>query len=104
MAAKVIYFYDPKTRVLDHSQLIDSEVALPDNSTDVRPADGLYTPITLNADGLAWSGVTREEWLAAQPAQPAPTPTAEQQMINALGLQIGQLTAELAAQKNGGAE
>lgn len=99
MAAKLIYFYDDQKH-LDHSELVDETAVVPTGATDIRPADGLYEPLTFT--GTEWVGVTREEWLANSPEQPAPVPTAEQQMINALGQQVAALTAQLAAQ--GGAE
>lgn len=102
MAVKVIYFFDATTKQFDHSELVDSSVTIPENATDIRPADGLYTPLTFN--GTEWTGSTREAWLAAQPAPVAPTPTAEQLMINSLGQQVAALTAKLAAQTTGGAE
>lgn len=102
MAVKVIYFFDATTKQFDHSELVDSSVTIPENATDIRPADGLYTPLTFN--GTEWTGSTREAWLAAQPAPVAPvapTPTAEQLMINSLGQQVAALTAKLATQSGG---
>lgn len=91
MAVKVIYFYDATTKQFDHSELVDSSVTIPANATDIRPADGLYTPLTFT--GTEWTGSTREAWLAAQPAPVAPTPTAEQLAIAALTQQVVKLSA-----------
>lgn len=76
---KLIYFYNDQ-RQLDHSELVDDDYQLPANATDIRPADGLYEPLSFT--GTEWVGVTREEWLANQP-EPEPTQPTEQDKINA---------------------
>ena len=76
---KLIYFYNDQ-RQLDHSELVDDDYQLPANATDIRPQDGLYEPLTFT--GSAWTGVTREEWLANQP-EPEPVEPTEQDKINA---------------------
>lgn len=76
---KLIYFYNDQ-RQLDHSELVDDDYQLPANATDIRPADGLYEPLTFT--GSAWTGVTREEWLANHP-EPEPIEPSEQDKINA---------------------
>lgn len=76
---QLIYFYNDQ-RQLDHSELVDDDYQLPANATDIRPADGLYEPLSFT--GTDWVGVTREEWLANQP-EPEPTQPTEQDKINA---------------------
>lgn len=47
--------------------------------TTVRPKDGLYKP---RFNGTDWeSSITEEEFLAQQPKQPDPKPTATQQLV-----------------------
>jgi len=120
MMKRVIYFYNAQTKVFDHSEiLMDDKAPVPTTGTNkagealgvttVKPADGLYTPIIWN--GNAWLGTDEKTWQsqqeerqADQKANPA-APTAEQQMINALGLQVASLQATVTklTTTNGGA-
>ena len=39
-----------------------SEQDMPENSTLIPPADGLYQPRRFDPETETWSGATREEW------------------------------------------
>lgn len=54
-------------------------VTIKADQTTVRPKEGLYDP---RFNGTDWeSSITEEEWLAKQPKQPDPKPTATQQLV-----------------------
>lgn len=58
-----------------------SEVAtfeLPENSTEIKPTDGLYEPISF--DGKAWVGVGEAEWLAENPQDIAKEESLDERM------------------------
>lgn len=86
-----LYFYDDN-KAYDHSQVYtdDTQVPspLPANVTTVAPEQGLYG--TPKWSGTTWVGITREEWLAQQPATPV-SPTTDQQFQAQLALQMATL-------------
>lgn len=111
---KAIYLYDTTSREFKGSKTIDDDNYVAQaGETEIKPTDGLYEPVTWN--GSTWVGTDKEVWQAAQDAEQAellkehpelaPQPTAEQQMINALGLQIVSLQATVTklTTANGGA-
>lgn len=88
----ILYFYDDN-KAYDHSQVYidDTQVPnpLPANATTVAPEQGLYG--TPKWTGTTWVGITREEWLAQQPAATPVAPTIEQQLQSQLALQMATL-------------
>lgn len=105
---RVVYFYNLGTRVFDHSEvLMDDKAPVPTTGTNaagealgvttIKPADGLYSPITIDLAKGAWFGVTREEYLASLPKPEPVTPTAEQENQAAMLLQLAQIKTDQAA-------
>lgn len=106
---KVVYLYD-SSNTFTGSKLVDDNYVIQASETEVKPVDGLYTPITWN--GTAWVGTDEKTWQAQQEAERQAnqkanpvTPSSEQQMINALGLQFASLQATVTklTTTNGGA-
>lgn len=98
--AKAIYTFDA-SNTFTGSKLVDDSYKLQSGETEVKPADGLYTPITWN--GTTWVGTDQVTWQAAQDAVQAEylkanpvTPSAEQLAINTLGQTLASVTAQLA--------
>lgn len=97
--SKAVYTWDSDNH-LDKIKLVNDDYKLEGNETFTKPEDGLYEPITHTGvyPNDTWSGVTKEEWEAAQPkidVQPSP-----QQVLNAqLTTQLAQLKADSEAQK-----
>lgn len=66
--------------------------------TTVRPKDGLYKP---RFTGTDWeSSITEEEFLAQQPKQPDPKPTATQQLVMSQQASITQLEQTVMKQQS----
>lgn len=91
MAQKQIYFFDTQKH-FDHSELVAADAVVPTNATDIKPADGLYEPLTFT--GSEWTGVTREEWLDNRPDEDPVEPTDQEQVIAKLTKQLAQATAQ----------
>lgn len=91
---KAVYSWD-KDNHLDTINLVEDDYQLAPSETFTKPEDGLYEPISWT--GSAWVGVSKEEWEAAQP-QRTVEPSAGEQALNALGLQIAQVQKTQAAQ------
>ncbi|KRM08908.1 hypothetical protein FD16_GL002215 [Paucilactobacillus suebicus DSM 5007 = KCTC 3549] len=79
---------------------MDDSYTLQSGETEVKPVDGLCTPITWN--GTAWVGTDQATWQAAQDAAQAEylkanpvTPSAEQLAINTLGQALASVSAQL---------
>lgn len=93
---KVMYTYRSDTHDFIFKNVADDYV-LKANETFVAPKNGIKLPVTF--DGTQWIEATDEQRQAAFDAANAssynPGPTAEQQMINALGLQVATLTATI---------
>lgn len=87
---KAVYSWD-KDKHLDTINLVDDDYQLEPNETFTKPDDGLYEPISWT--GSTWVGVSKEEWEAAHP-QHAVEPSAGEQALNALGLQVASLITE----------
>lgn len=93
MAIKGIYYADPTTHEFTHSDIVDDDYQLQANETFENPT-GKREPAKLV--GTSWQDATEEEhaaWVKQQeedfqrlhPNLAPAGPTAEQQMINALG-------------------
>lgn len=90
---QVIYLFDrTKHNLFMYPTLLEDGQAMPDNATDVVCPNGLFEPC-FDETGKKWVGISQEEWEAKHPQQPA-QPAADAQAMNALGLQVAQLTAE----------
>ncbi|MDP5372521.1 hypothetical protein QU585_10165 [Lactiplantibacillus plantarum] len=85
---KILYFWDSNFKLVNsifYQNEEDMPSPMPSNATSVAPADGLYEP---SWNGSAWVGITREEWLAQQPAATPATPTTDQKFQAQLALQM----------------
>lgn len=90
---QVIYLFDrTKHNLFMYPTLLEDGQAMPDNATDAVCPNGLFEPC-FDETGKKWVGISQEEWEAKHPQQPA-QPAADAQAMNALGLQVAQLTAE----------
>lgn len=88
---QVIYLFDrAKHNLLMYPALLEDGQAMPDNATDVVCPNGLFEPC-FDETGKKWVGISQEEWEAKYPQQTA-QPAADAQAMNALGLQVAQLT------------
>lgn len=88
----VIYRYDASTKKLTGTDVVADDYELKENETTVVCPNGLYEPC-FDEQAQTWKGITKEEWEAKHPQQPA-QPTDGAQAMNALGLQVSSLTAE----------
>lgn len=88
----VIYRYNASTKKLTGTDVVADDYELKANETTVVCPDGLYEP-SFDEAAQTWKGITKEEWEAKHPQQPA-QPTAGAQAMNTLGLQVAQLIAE----------
>lgn len=93
----VIYRYNASTKKLTGTDVVADDYELKANETTVVCPDGLYEP-SFDEAAQTWKGITKEEWEAKHPQQPA-QPTDGAQAMNALGLQVAQLTADSKALK-----
>ncbi|WP_035456929.1 hypothetical protein [Loigolactobacillus coryniformis] len=106
---KAIYLYDKTSREFQGSKLVDDDYVAAAGETEIKPADGLYEPVTFPTDdATAWVGTDQAVWQAAQDAayqeylkehpEAAPQPTAEQQALTALAQQIADNDTNTATQ------
>ena len=89
---KELYFYDKTTKEFLGSNVVADDYIVSDGETEIKPADGLYDPITF--DGTKWNGTDQAVWQAAQDAKQAeflkthpelaPQSTSEQQQLSEL--------------------
>lgn len=90
---KAIYLYNTTSREFKGSKLVnDDNYVVQAGETEIKPADGLYEPVTWT--GTDWVGTDKEVWEAEQDAayqeylkehpEDAPQPTAEQQQLSDL--------------------
>lgn len=107
---KALYTYLPDAKDFK-TDLVADDYTPKDNETFVEPvgADGSGIKLPVSFDGSKWTEATDDEHEAYLKAQNeaylkdypelavAAGPTQEQQMINALGQQLAQLTAQLQA-------
>lgn len=88
---KQVYFYRADG-YYDHMDVIKDDDQVPANATTLVP-EGLYPKF----DGTKWNPITREEFDRINPPTRQATPqqsTQADQAMNAIGLQVAQLTAE----------
>lgn len=89
---EILYFYDDN-KAYDHSQVYIDDTQMPNplpaNATTVTPEQGLYG--TPKWNGTTWIGITRDEWLAQQPAATPAAPTTDQKFQAQLALQMATL-------------
>lgn len=103
--SKAVWSWDSNKVLIPGAKIVDDDYKLASNETFEEPKDlngrGLLTPIK-QVNGV-WRGATQEEHEAAHPVQPV-TPSATAQAINALGMQVMELSKRVDALTNGGAE
>lgn len=87
---KTVYYWDNNDR-FSGVKLVDADYQLQTNETFVKPADGLYQPITWN--GSDWVGISAEDYYKQHPVVPV-KPSAQQTAMVALGQQVGNLIVE----------
>lgn len=93
-----IYLFDRNNgNAFMYASILEDGQTMPDNATTVECPQGLYDPY-FDESLKTWKGITKEEWEAKHPQQPA-QPTDGAQAMNALGLQVAQLTADSKALK-----
>lgn len=97
---KAVYLYD-SSNMFTGSKLVDDNYVIQASETEVKPVDGLYTPITWN--GNTWVGTDQATWQASQDTAQVErlkenpvTLSAEQLAINELGQQLASVSAQLA--------
>lgn len=91
--AKKIYLYDKENgNALKYARFLETGEPLPEDATEVVCPNGLYDPCFDEA-AQSWKGITREEWEAKHPADPA-KPNITVQTMNTMGLQIASLTKQ----------
>ena len=96
--------YDPTTKIFNGYVDVADENSVPENATLVKP-NGIVQPYTW--DGVKWTGKSVDDYQTECQSigTTSDGPTAEQQMINALGLQVASLqtTVTKLTTKDGGA-
>ena len=91
--AEKIYLYDRANgNKRRYAIYLDDGQAMPDSATTVVCPDGLYDPC-FDEQAQTWKGITKEEWEAKLPQKPV-VPSQADKVMNNLGLQMAQLTAE----------
>lgn len=89
---RTVYTYD-KDRKATGSKIVNNEYQLAAGETLLEPDRSLYPPYVLSADGSAWSGTSKEDYLRQHPI-PQVQPTFEQQMIMKQQARLAQLTEQ----------
>lgn len=84
--------YDATTKIFNGYVEVADENSVPANATLVKP-NGIVQPYTW--DGVKWTGQLVDDYQTERQSTGTTSvgPTAEQQMINALGLQVASLQA-----------
>lgn len=86
---KYLYEYDPETKAFTHQIFeVENDQSI-ENTTDIKPEDGLYEPIIF--DGKKWSGITQEEFIEQNPPEPQ-EPTDQVEIIANLTKQTAKAT------------
>ena len=89
---RAVYVYDPETKKFIYPRVFeDNDNTVIPNSTTVPVPDDMWGDKTW--DGQSWHGMTKEEYLKANPPKPMQSqgPSQESQAMNALGLQVAKL-------------
>lgn len=97
---KVVYVFDASTKAFVETKIVDEEYQLQSNETLVAPISGdgtgLYDPVW---NGTTWNSLTKEEWLAKQPANDGPNiksgPTEAEQLQAQQVVMIADLTKQV---------
>lgn len=97
---KVVYVFDASTKAFVETKIVDEEYQLQSNETLVVPISGdgtgLYNPMW---NGTSWDSLTKEEWLAKQPANDGPDiksgPTEAEQLQAQQVVTIANLTKQV---------
>lgn len=97
---KVVYVFDASTKAFVETKIVDEEYRLQSNETFVAPISedgtGLYDPVW---NGTTWNSLTKEEWLAKQPANDGPDiksgPTEAEQIQAQQVVMIANLTKQV---------
>lgn len=85
---RAVYVYDLQTKEFLYPRVFeDNDNTVIPNSTTVPVPDNLWGKKYFDVDKQEWHGMTKEEYLKANPPKPTP-PTATQEMLNALGSQV----------------
>lgn len=93
---RAVYVYDGQTKEFLCPRVFeDNDNTVIPNSTTIPVPDNLWGKKYFDVDKQEWHGMTKEEYLKANPPKPTP-PTATQQMINMLGGQIAKGSQEQA--------
>lgn len=83
---KLTYVYNPETKYFQNVfEAEDGETV--ENSTELKPEDGLYNP---QWDGAKWVGQTLDEFIESNPPDTQTPPTT----VDELKLLVGNLVAE----------
>lgn len=98
----LVYEYDTQTKLFEGLKDVEDDYQLQAGETTVAPEQGLYDA-TFN--GTSWVGITQEEWLKRHADEikidaTAVEPSQSDEAVNALGMQIAQLQAQLAQANN----
>ncbi|MCE5131187.1 hypothetical protein KJB62_07260 [Staphylococcus saprophyticus] len=68
---KLVYFFDDKGYSNGENDYISPDEQgnynLPNNATDIKPSNSLYTPIKF--DGEKWIGTSKEQWQKENPVE-----------------------------------
>lgn len=88
-----VYLFDRQNgNALMHATVLEDGQKMPDNGTTVVCPNGLYDPY-FDEQAQTWKSITKEEWEAKHTQKPV-VPSQADKVMNDLGLQMAQLTAE----------
>jgi hypothetical protein len=96
---KVVYFTNNGEFA---TKLVDSEYSLAAGETFTEPKAGIKLPTTFDSNSNSWIEATEDEhakYVAEHSTELLPDPAMT--AINALGIQVAQLTAKVEAQAGG---
>lgn len=88
-----VYLFDRQNgNALMYATVLEDGQKMPDNGTTVVCPNGLYDPY-FDEQAQTWKSITKEEWEAKHTKKPV-VPSQADKVMNDLGLQMAQLTAE----------
>ena len=88
-----VYLFDRQNgNALMYATVLEDGQKMPDNGTTVVCPNGLYDPY-FDEQAQTWKSITKEEWEAKHTQKPV-VPSQADKVMNDLGLQMAQLTAE----------
>ena len=91
---RAVYVYDGQTKEFLYPRVFeDNDNTVIPNSTTVPVPDNLWGKKYFDVDKQEWHGMTKDEYLKANPPKPMQSqgPSQESQAMNALGLQVAKL-------------